>query len=278
MKLALASDLHLEFGDCQLQNSQNADVLILSGDIMIAADLYSFAEGQEDLELASVSPNRKQAAHRYRQFLADCSKEFPHVIYVAGNHEFYHFRWYQTLEVLAKECEKFDNVHFLENQSVTIDGVSFLGASLWTDMNGQDPTTIYSIERAMNDFNLIRNDKRNFAKLHPSDTVIRHLNSVRFIKNSCREITGPVVMVGHHAPSSLSIHPRYHYDYVVNGAYSSNLSDLILDCPQIKLWTHGHTHHAFDYMISSTRVVCNPRGYIGHEPQAENFSLQYIEI
>lgn len=278
MKVALASDLHLEFGDCPLTNSQNADVLILSGDIMIAADLYSFAEGQEDIDLASVSPKRKQAAQRYRRFLADCSKEFPHVIYVAGNHEFYHFRWYQTLEVLAKECTKFDNIHFLENQSVAINGVSFLGTSLWTDMNSQDPVTIYSIERSMNDFNLIRDDKRNFAKLCPQDTVIRHLDSVRFIKNSCQAITDPVVVVGHHAPSLQSIHPKYSHDYVLNGAYSSDLSHLMLDNPQIKLWTHGHTHHAFDYRIGSTRVVCNPRGYMGYEPQAENFSLQYIEI
>ena len=47
----------------------------------------------------------------------------------------------------------------------------------------------------------------------------------------------------------------------MNGAYHSDLSDIMLDNPQIKLWTHGHTHHPFDYVIGETRIVCNPRGY-----------------
>ena len=51
----------------------------------------------------------------------------------------------------------------------------------------------------------------------------------------------------------------------MNGGYASDLSDFILDHPQIKLWTHGHMHQCFDYMIGSTRVVCNPRGYEGYE-------------
>ena len=47
----------------------------------------------------------------------------------------------------------------------------------------------------------------------------------------------------------------------MNGGYHSDLSEFILDHPQIKLWTHGHTHHPFDYVIGETRIVCNPRGY-----------------
>jgi hypothetical protein len=57
----------------------------------------------------------------------------------------------------------------------------------------------------------------------------------------------------------------------MNGAYSSDLNDFILDHPQIKLWTHGHTHEPFDYMIGSTRIVCNPRGYSGYEARADEF-------
>ena len=57
----------------------------------------------------------------------------------------------------------------------------------------------------------------------------------------------------------------------MNGAYSSDLSEFILDNPEIKVWTHGHTHDNFDYMIGSTRIICNPRGYKGYEEQAEHF-------
>jgi hypothetical protein len=51
-----------------------------------------------------------------------------------------------------------------------------------------------------------------------------------------------------------------------------------MDHPQIKLWTHGHTHHKFDYMIGETRIVCNPRGYEGYEDSAIDFKLQYLDI
>ena len=61
------------------------------------------------------------------------------------------------------------------------------------------------------------------------------------------------------------------------GSYS-DLSEFILDRPGIKLWTHGHTHENFDYMIGSTRIVCNPRGYDGYEDIADNFSLKVIEL
>ena len=86
------------------------------------------------------------------------------------------------------------------------------------------------------------------------------------------------VVVGHHTPSPFSIHPKYAHDKLMNGGYHSDLIDFILERPQIKLWTHGHTHEEFDYMIGSTRVVCNPRGYADYETIADNFKLKYLEI
>jgi len=74
------------------------------------------------------------------------------------------------------------------------------------------------------------------------------------------------------------IESQYENDVMVNGAYSSDLSEFILDRPQIKLWTHGHTHHEFDYMIGGTRIVCNPRGYINYEVQADDFKLKFVEV
>ena len=87
-----------------------------------------------------------------------------------------------------------------------------------------------------------------------------------------------VVVVGHHTPSHTSCHPRYKDDQIMNGGYHSDLTKFILDRPGIKLWTHGHTHELFDYMIGSTRVVCNPRGYINYEGRADNFTLKVVEI
>jgi hypothetical protein len=64
----------------------------------------------------------------------------------------------------------------------------------------------------------------------------------------------------------------------MNGAYSSNLEDVMVNNTQIKLWTHGHTHEDFDYMVEQTRVVCNPRGYINYESKADEFQLKYVDI
>ena len=86
------------------------------------------------------------------------------------------------------------------------------------------------------------------------------------------------VFCGHHTPSHQSCHPQYKDDQVMNGGYHSDLSEFILDRPQIKLWTHGHTHQPFDYMIGDTRVVCNPRGYDGYEQTAVDFKLKCVEV
>jgi hypothetical protein len=87
-----------------------------------------------------------------------------------------------------------------------------------------------------------------------------------------------VVVVGHHAPSKASTHPRYRHETLMNTAYSSDLTEFMLNNPNIKLWTHGHTHEDFDYMVGSTRVFCNPRGYDGYEERADRFKLKNVEI
>jgi Icc-related predicted phosphoesterase len=165
-------------------------------------------------------------------------------------------------------------------------------------MNAQDPVTLAHIRVKMNDFRVIENSNemvsyRTFdvneegteipkfrkrpARFTPEDTVQDHKKMLEYI-NVTSEPLGKYVVVGHHAPSKASTHPRYQTEVIVNGAYSSRLDQFILDNPQIKLWTHGHTHEEFDYMIGTTRVVCNPRGYINYEERAEDFKLKYVEI
>jgi hypothetical protein len=88
----------------------------------------------------------------------------------------------------------------------------------------------------------------------------------------------PFIVVGHHAPSKSSTHPRYKNEVLMNGAYSSDMNEFILNNRQIKVWTHGHTHEVFDYMIGTTRIVCNPRGYINHEERADDFELKFLDV
>ena len=122
MKIAVCSDLHLEFEDIILKNEENADVLILGGDIMIAEDLHNHPETSynmySNINLADLG-RRQQVSLRFREFLKRCSFQFPHVIYIAGNHEFYHGRWKASLQHLRDECAKFNNVYFLEDRKST---------------------------------------------------------------------------------------------------------------------------------------------------------------
>jgi DNA repair exonuclease SbcCD nuclease subunit len=280
MKIAVCSDLHLEFQDIILKNEEGAEVLILSGDIMIAEDLHNHppVHPNDPVNIPNLG-RRQETALRFRDFLNRCSFQFPHVIYIAGNHEFYHGRWKASLQHLRDECARYPNVYFLENDIKVINEVSFIGATLWTDCNKGDPLTLHSLTDMMNDFRIIRNDEHGYTKLRPAHIMYRHQQTLSYLKAVLPDMKDKkVVFVGHHTPSHQSVHERYKNDFLMNGGYHSDLSEFILDHPQIVLWTHGHTHEPFDYMIGTTRVFANPRGYGGHDPQADLFELKYLDI
>jgi predicted phosphodiesterase len=248
MKIQIVSDLHLEFADCNIKNANGADVLILSGDIMVAS---------------KVLLQESEYGIRFRDFLKRVSFQFPHVVYVAGNHEFYSSGdFYKGIDILRAACAAHPNIYFLERDCKQIDDVLFVGGTLWTDMNKFDPMTMHAVRDMMNDYRAIRNDRKGYTPLKPADTAERHRETRDYIKLVASENKDKkVVVVGHHSPSYQSVHPMYASEYLMNGAYHSDLSEIMLDNTNIKLWTHGHTHHAFDYVIGETRVVCNPRGY-----------------
>lgn len=274
MKIKLVSDLHLEFADINIKNDGGCDVLILGGDIMIAEELYDHPATSFDPWSAGAVADlgrKQQRVQRFRDFLKRVSFQFPHVIYVAGNHEFYHGKWKRTLDILHQECARLSNVYFLECESKKIDDVTFIGGTLWTDMNKGDPLTLHAVRDMMNDFRIIKKEDEGYTSLKPVDTVVRHKRMLQYIQSVIEgKNDEKFVVVGHHAPSRLSTHEQYKNDYLMNGAYSSSLEDYIIDHPQIKLWTHGHTHHPFDYVIGETRIVCNPRGYDNHEDTGWN--------
>jgi predicted phosphodiesterase len=267
MKIKLVSDLHLEFSDINIQNNEGCDVLILGGDICIAQDLHDHPEPNNTSDQAAIAAGtglgrRQQTAQRFRDFFKRCSFQFPHVIYIAGNHEFYNGKFYAGIDYLREECAKYPNVYFLENDTKVIDDVTFVGATLWTDMNKGDPLTMHAIEGMMNDFRIIRNDYRSYAPMSARDVVGRHARTLAYFRSVLAEQHDrKFVVVGHHSPSFQSVHEMYQAQTLMNGGYHSDLSEFIMDHPQIKLWTHGHTHFPFDYKIGETRVVCNPRGY-----------------
>jgi Icc-related predicted phosphoesterase len=277
MKIALGSDLHLEFQTLPVANL-GADVLILAGDIFIAEDLYDHTPEsiQKTLDEGNKLGKRQKSAQEYRTFLKQCSDQFNHVIYVSGNHEFYHGKWHAGLDYLRAECSQYPNVHFLENESVEIDGILFVGAALWTDMNNRDWHTMYQAKQSMSDYRVIKNDKNQFSRLTPEDTIHRHKESLSYIQKAVANTDKKVVVVTHHAPTEMSVAGCYK-GQLLNGAYRSHLENVMLDNTNIVFWLHGHTHYPFDYQVGETRVVCNPRGYPG-EPSFVSFDFKYLEI
>lgn len=313
MRIALVSDVHLEFGFLDIRNTENADVLILSGDICVAAalrdrDTHGIMEGK----------GHSESFHKFFQQACD---EFKNVVYVMGNHEHYNGDFALSETNIRTKLAYLKNLHFLEKESVKIDDVTFIGGTLWTDMNREDEHTMFHVQRRMNDFQIVRNsnrmvtrkvpiyeenllytedgknggkyttDERGFYKqigmkmkeepstLCPQDVVPEHKAMVEYIRTIIEgKFDEKFVVVGHHAPSKQSTHPRYQHDTLMNGAYSSDLNDFILAHPQIKLWTHGHTHEDFDYMLGTTRVFCNPRGYINYESKADYWTLKSVEV
>ncbi len=288
MKIAVASDIHLEFGDLDIQNDAGAEVLILSGDICVAADLDMRDRRQTEMGFA------RHRSERFHEFFERCAVNFPHVIYVMGNHEYYHSDFATALGEMRRKLAHLPNLYILERELKVIGDVTFIGGTLWTDMNNHDQLTLYHMRTRMNDFRVIQNSavpvhfrtqegefKTRMAKFSPEDSVTEHVKMKEYIQVVTAFLgqnPNKYVVVGHHAPSRKSTHEMYAHDTIMNGAYSSDLDEFIQDRPQIKLWTHGHTHHEFDYMIGETRVICNPRGYHGHEQRAEEWQLKTVEV
>ena len=297
MKIAVASDIHLEFGPIMLHNDQAADLLILAGDI------------------CTVKTFKKKPRERLGliDFFSNCSAQFTDVIYIMGNHESYDYDIAKTVATVRAELAQFPNIHVMEKETVDLGDFTFVAGTLWTDMNRSDPLTLQHCRKAMNDFQLIKNSDRmtthknivyvknpdghtllrdaegnpvvertdfyeKVSSWTPEDSVADHEQMLDYIRIVTEDKSRKYVVIGHHAPSAVSIAECYKGDTLMNGAFYTNLTEFILDRPQIQLWVHGHMHNVSDYMLGTTRVVCNPRGYTGYESRAEQFELKYLEI
>ncbi|HTT11296.1 MAG TPA: metallophosphoesterase [Burkholderiaceae bacterium] len=231
MKLQILSDLHLGVAGMEPEHT-DADVVVLAGDITRPAGACEWAQRLE-------KP----------------------VIYVAGNHEFYGGELHGTLADLRTRCAG-SNVHFLERDALTIDGVRFLGTTLWSDflLYGEGSLRGRAIAEALRlvaDFKRISLGARLFT---PDDCARLYEEASRWLDRTLDQpFAGPTVVVTHFAPSPKSIHARFEGS-LLNPCFVSQ-AERLMGSERVKLWIHGHTHDSFDYTVRGTRVVCNPRGY-----------------
>jgi predicted phosphodiesterase len=244
-KIKVVSDLHLEC--CEhghgIPDLGKGEVLILGGDILCARHFKK-------------NGNLKKV---YNNFLKKCADNFDWVLYLAGNHEAYGYNYEGTWDVLKENLP--EGIHLMENSVVKISDWVFLGATLWTDFRNENALEMMEASQCLNDYKTIRIGS-NYRKMNPDDTLGFHKKSKQFLLDTLPMFSNQKVWVlTHHGPSYESVHPKYRSAGIANGAYVSDLDDLILNNPQVKYWSHGHTHESMDYKIGDCRVVCNPRGY-----------------
>lgn len=236
MRIHVLSDLHLEFAKMPRSYvPPECDVVILAGDI---------------------SPGVPGVVWAKETFTVP-------VIYVPGNHEYYVKRTLADQVAAMRKHAEGSNVHILDDETIDIDGVRFIGATLWTDFDlyGQNFFHQQVAQRAMSDYDY--SWVAEGRKLHSDDTAHFHQLSKFFISEELRKpFDGKKVVVTHHGPSEKSVAPKWHLN-ALTPAFTSRMENLILDHGP-PLWVHGHTHDSHDYVLGNTRVVVNPRGYFKH--------------
>jgi len=268
MKIALYSDIHLErqsFTPCPL--AQDADLIVLAGDI---------GQGTEGLYWARKAFENKP------------------IVMVLGNHEFFGGQDFDLFVEEARTKARELGIHLLECAEASIGGVSFLGATLWTDFELFSPESVEfrllkeDAQESIKDYSsgeirtgaLLKSPGEPSGSLTPELTIQRYWETRAWLEKALA-VGDPAktVVVTHHCPSLRSIPPQFQSGVAskFSPVYASDLSDLGGRCA---LWIHGHVHESADYDMNGTRVVCNPMGYCSSElgPQNPRFVDLLIEL
>jgi predicted phosphodiesterase len=258
MKFALGSDLHLEqnIKNCPNRNTQNADVLILAGDI------------------CDLSVIRAPNAIDWFKIL---SQEFETILWVFGNHEYYE----GDLSTAILEYNQFlkqigvTNIHILDNMGFVIGDIQFVGSTFWTNFKQGDPQIMWDCQRGISDYRYIKIDNRRLTAL---DILEKHQDCLEYIKRTIQYSDKQLVVITHHQPTwyrAVLEHGMGNLNY----AYYSEYSELIMDhTDKIPYWLSGHTHTNRDDMLDNTRLVTNCRGYYGYETMANKFDFKYFMV
>lgn len=244
MRVQIFSDLHADVRPPkQIGIGADVDVVIAAGDICEGA-VQSFAV--------------------LRHFVPAAVP----IVFVLGNHEYY--RSFVSYELAAaRKRAAADNIHLLENDTVVINGVRFVGATLWTDyaLFGAEwrQRVMDACRHGLNDHRLIGWRKQPWEQFRPQEALLLHQQSREYLGALLAErFAGATVVVTHHAPHPGSIADCFRTD-LLTGGFASDCEDLIL-ATQPDFWIHGHMHNSADYRVGATRIVCNPNGYGNENP------------
>jgi hypothetical protein len=264
VNIQLLSDLHLESNPhFTAQATPGADLLVLAGDI----GSYQNGSLLDELAIADFGLARFSPLP-----VSQGGAAWPTpVLFLPGNHEYDGLDFDTTHQRLRETCERLGMV-WLEQQTVVMGGVRFIGSTLWTDFDALSTSAaragdmtlgeqLKSREKAFRAANFYLSKNHSF---HQGEPVLaeavreRGLQSQAWLREALAQpFAGSTVVVTHFAPSLLSADPRYGLTPGTAG-FCNALDDWL---GQAQLWLHGHLHCPIDYRKNGCRVVANPLGY-----------------
>lgn len=256
MKLRILSDLHEEFFKTnkfdleQFLQYNGEDVLVLAGDIAVG---------------------HEQVIKVFNKFLAT---GFPHIVYVSGNHEYYGTtiaKFDVALRTTVEGLGMADRVHILSPyQFWTHDDVVFFGDILWTNF-GDDPLAKHAACSMVSDFKRIE----GFSTANAETRFYNALDSIEEYYQLFDQYKKCIVT--HFLPAVECIAPQYKGESLVNKYFANDLGEWISTLDNTT-WIFGHTHTAMDFDIGTTRMVCNPHGYVGYERRDGFDPFKVVEL
>jgi predicted phosphodiesterase len=247
--VTIMSDLHLECG--KLDDLPGGDILILAGDTIEVSHL----------RWRLLNKTRWQ----FKRFVKHELSKYKIVLYVLGNHEYYNMYMDEVKPMLVsffRECDV-DNIHILDDATVTLEGVKFIGSTLWSKFgfktDNQDIVQDYVQD--MTDI------KKKGHKLSVEDIFLQHMQSVSFIKKELSNTTLPTVVITHFVPMLQA------FDHFIplEEIWVSDQTALI-NMYKPNVWIYGHNHISKDFVINQTRFISNQRGCLSYEPCAQYFN------
>lgn len=243
-------------------------------DLHMEGTVYLPPEMPDDAETCLVLAGDINVGCNAIYFLREMASRFKYVIYIFGNHEFYHHS-IPAVRAGFKEIMgdyPIHNLFILDNTAVELDGIRFIGSTLWTDLR-HDKLLMRMAGSYMNDFSVIFQGVDKTKLFTPMQSVQQHDMAVHFIEAELKKpFEGETIVVTHHMPSYTCVAPRW-LGNTMNPAFCSNL-DWIMEKYAPAYWIHGHTHDTIHEVVDQTIIRCNPKGY-GRENQ-RNFNPEAI--
>jgi len=197
-----------------------------------------------DIDVLVVAGDVCDSGERILSFFQELCERFKDVIYILGNHEYYHNSIEDLYTTMKELVDTHINLHWLDNSTVTLGGVRFVGSTLWFPF--QEANKAY--ERPMSDFGQIPEFREwVYEENRKAQDFLQHT------------ICSDDVVITHFLPSSRSVAQQYMAS-PFNRFFVCPMDDLI-EKIQPRHWIHGHTHTACFYKVNKTQVTCNPFGY-----------------